>query len=137
MKNRKFLTVFSVIVMCVVLFVVFTFSDDKELKKEVIEKVTDTMAEIATYEMSDEDIKALPTTEIQEQTEEQEKALEQEVESEGFELQGEIAYEGDRANTWNVELGDYKGLTYYNQRRPTLGFKNVQLNRGQKPNYKV
>lgn len=28
---------------------------------------------------------------------------------------GEIAYEGDRANTWDIELGDYKGLTYYNQ----------------------
>ena len=67
--------------------------------------------------MSDAEIEELPTTEIEAQTEEQEKEVsrEQEVEDEGFELQGEIAYEGDRANTWNVELGDYKGLTYYSQ----------------------
>ena len=67
--------------------------------------------------MSDAEIKDLPTTEIEAQTEEQEKEVseEQEVESEGFELQGNIAYEGDRARRWNVELGDYKGLTYYSQ----------------------
>ena len=65
--------------------------------------------------MTEEEIKELPTTEIIEQTEQQEKAQEQEVEDEGFELQGEIAYEGDRARSWNVELGDYKGLTYYSQ----------------------
>ena len=68
-------------------------------------------------DMTEEEIKELPTTEIKEQTEEQEKevAKEQEVEAEAFKLQGEIAYEGDRARTWNVELGDYKGLTYYSQ----------------------
>lgn len=50
---------------------------------------------------------------------EDEKALEEEniTEVEGFELQDEenISYDGDRAKTWNVELGDYKGLTYYSQ----------------------
>lgn len=72
--------------------------------------------EITTYEMTDEEVEELPTTEIVEQTEEDEKNIEeQEVEDEAFELQGEIAYEGDRARTWNVELGDYKGLTYYSQ----------------------
>ena len=70
---------------------------------------------ITTYNMSQQEIEELPSTEIVEQTEEQENAQEQEVEDEGFELQGEIAYEGDRANTWNVELGDYVGLTYYSQ----------------------
>lgn len=56
------------------------------------------------------------TTEIPGLTEEDEKQLEeQEVEDESFELQGEIAYEGDRARSWNVELGDYVGLTYYSQ----------------------
>lgn len=72
--------------------------------------------EIATYEMTDEEVNELPTAEIVEQTEEDEKNIEeQEVENEDFELQGEIAYEGDRARSWNVELGDYKGLTYYSQ----------------------
>lgn len=67
------------------------------------------------YDMTQEEIEELPSTEIIEQTQEQENAQEQEVEDEGFELQGEIAYEGDRATTWDVELGDYKGLTYYSQ----------------------
>ena len=72
--------------------------------------------EIATYEMTDKEVEELPTTEIVEQTEEDEKNIEeQEVEDEAFELQGEIAYEGDRARTWDITLGDYKGLTYYSQ----------------------
>ena len=115
MKDKKFLTILSVIMMCIILFTVFAFSDDKDLQKEVVEQITNTVTDMATYEMSEQEIQELPTTEIIEQTEEQEKAQEQEVEDEGFELQGEIAYEGDRATTWDVELGDYKGLTYYSQ----------------------
>lgn len=115
MKDKRFTTIISVIMMCVVLGLVFFASDDKELQKETVEKITDAVT--TTYKMSDAEIEELPTTEIEAQTEEQEKEVskEQEVEDEGFELQGEIAYEGDRANTWNVELGDYKGLTYYSQ----------------------
>lgn len=45
--------------------------------------------------------------------------LEEEIitENESFELQDEenISYDGDRAQSWNVELGEYKGLTYYSQ----------------------
>lgn len=49
-----------------------------------------------------------------------EKELETEetnIEIEGFELENEdnISYDGDKAKTWNVELGDYNGLTYYSQ----------------------
>ena len=115
MKDKRFITIISVIMMCVILGLVFFASDDKELQKETVEKITDAVT--TTYKMSDVEIEELPTTEIEAQTEEQEKEVskEQEVEDEGFELQGEIAYEGDRANTWNVELGDYKGLTYYSQ----------------------
>lgn len=115
MKDKRFITIISVIMMCVILGLVFFVSDDKELQKETVEKITDAVT--TTYKMSDAEIEELPTTEIEAQTEEQEKEVskEQEVEDEGFELQGEIAYEGDRANTWNVELGDYKGLTYYSQ----------------------
>ena len=115
MKDKRLIIIISVIMMCVVLGLVFFASDDKELQKETVEKITDAVT--TTYKMSDAEIEELPTTEIEAQTEEQEKEVskEQEVEDEGFELQGEIAYEGDRANTWNVELGDYKGLTYYSQ----------------------
>lgn len=71
--------------------------------------------QIATYEMTDEEIENLASTEIIEQTVAEEDALEQEVEDEGFQLQGEIAYEGDKAVNWDVTLGDYIGLTYYSQ----------------------
>lgn len=55
------------------------------------------------------------TTEIPEQTKEDEEALEyQETEAEGFELQGEIAYNGAKELP-NVKLGEYAGLTYYSQ----------------------
>ena len=66
--------------------------------------------------MTDEEVEKLPSTEIIEQTEEEEKEVsaEQEVESEEFELQGEIAYNGTTEYP-NISLGDYVGLTYYNQ----------------------
>ncbi len=55
------------------------------------------------------------TTEIPEAYIEDEKTLEeQEVEDEGFELQGEIAYNGS-SELPNVQLGQYTGLTYYSQ----------------------
>lgn len=55
------------------------------------------------------------TTKIPEGTEQEEKMVEmQETESELFEEQGEIAYNGsDKAP--NITLGDYVGLTYYSQ----------------------
>ncbi len=41
----------------------------------------------------------------------------EEIEIEGFQLENEeaISYDGDRDKTWNVELGEYQGLTYYSQ----------------------
>ena len=58
------------------------------------------------------------TKEIPEAYVEDEKALEeQEVEDEGFELQGEIAYNGS-SELPNVQLGQYTGLTYYSQIDP-------------------
>ena len=55
------------------------------------------------------------STEIPKLTENDEQSLEvQEVESEGFEEQGLVAYEGSE-KTPNVELGEYAGLTYYSQ----------------------
>lgn len=58
------------------------------------------------------------TTEIPELYIEDEEALEyQETEKEGFQLQGEIAYNGAKELP-NVKLGDYAGLTYYSQIDP-------------------
>lgn len=114
-KKVKLITSLA-IALAIILGVIVGYQQTGQVDKNEIHKAIDIAIDgITTYTMEDEEIKELPTTEIIEQTEEQENALEQEVESEGFELQGEIAYEGDRANTWNVELGDYKGLTYYSQ----------------------
>ena len=93
----------------------YNVNKDKSTEEVVNSVVNEIKDYITTYNMTQQEIEELPTTEIIEQTEEQENAQEQEVEDEGFELQGEIAYEGDRANTWDIELGDYIGLTYYNQ----------------------
>jgi len=55
------------------------------------------------------------STEIPGLSIEEEQELEvQEVESEAFELQGEIAYEGD-AKTWNISTGNTPQLTYISQ----------------------
>lgn len=55
------------------------------------------------------------STEIPNLTETDEQSLEvQETESEGFEEQGIIAYEGSE-KTPNVQVGEYAGLTYYSQ----------------------
>ena len=96
---------------------IFFQNDDVNNAISTIQNVVmNEIENIETYEMTDEEVKELPTTEIEEATIEDEEAIEeQEVEDEAFELQGEIAYEGDRATTWDVELGDYKGLTYYSQ----------------------
>lgn len=56
------------------------------------------------------------TVEIPEGTEQEEKQLEvQEVENESFELQGEIAYDGDKTNSWNLNIGSTPQLTYISQ----------------------
>ena len=85
----------------------------EEIINTAVDKIKDY---ITTYNMSQEEIEELPSTEIIEQTEEQEEEVsaEQEVESENFKLQGEIAYNGTTEYP-NISLGDYTGLTYYNQ----------------------
>ena len=55
------------------------------------------------------------TTEIPNLNETDEQSVEvQETESEGFEEQGQVAYEGSE-KTPNVNVGEYAGLTYYSQ----------------------
>lgn len=117
MNKKRFKTIVAVVMMVILLITVFAFSDDKELQKEVVEQITDTVTDIATYEMSEQEIEELPTTEIVAQTEEQEKEVAEAqatTETEGFEEQGEIAYNGTSEYP-SVSLGDYKGLTYYSQ----------------------
>ena len=95
---------------------IFFQNDELNNSIDTIQNVVNNEIEnIDTYEMTETDVQELPSTEIVEQNEVDEQNLEQEIEDESFELQGNIAYEGDKATTWNVTLGDYKGLTYYSQ----------------------
>lgn len=114
MKNKILKMAVAILTATAILVSVYvTYKETGKIDTDKINEAVETI--VNTYEMSQEEIQNLSSTEIIEQTEEQENAQEQEVESEGFELQGQIAYEGDRARSWNVELGDYKGLTYYSQ----------------------
>ena len=45
----------------------------------------------------------------------EERLEEQEVEDEGFELQGEIAYEGGKSQSWNLNVSGEPKLTYISQ----------------------
>lgn len=95
---------------------IFIQNDELNNSIDTIQNVVNNEIEnLDTYEMTDNEVQELPSTEIVERNETDEQNLEQEVEDESFELQGDIAYEGDRARSWNVTLGDYKGLTYYSQ----------------------
>lgn len=114
MKNKILKWTAAILTVAVLLIGVYTtFKETGKIDTDKINEAVETI--VNTYEMSQEEIEDLPTKEIIEQTEQQENAQEQTVEDEGFELQGEIAYEGDRARSWNVELGDYKALVYYSQ----------------------
>ena len=58
-------------------------------------------------------IKACKKTDLEDEKAQEDDELK--LEPEGFELQGDISYDGDEAKTWDIEVGDYKGLTYYSQ----------------------
>ena len=113
-KKKIIVIIIAVIVGILSGFGFYNVNKDKTTEEIVGEAVNEIKDYITTYEMSKEEIEELPSTEIVEQTEEQENAQEQEVESEEFELQGEIAYEGSSEYP-NISLGNYTGLTYYNQ----------------------
>lgn len=74
--------------------VISDITENEEISSD--EKTIDIMATI-------EDEEKLETEEVQN------------IEIEGFEIQGDISYDGDKAKSWNVELGEYQGLTYYSQ----------------------
>lgn len=112
--NKKKILIISSIFLAILICLCGIFPEKKEVKEslQTIQNVVNN--EIATYDLSEEEIEQLPSTEIVEQTEEEENALEQEVEDEGFELQGEIAYNG-ASEYPAISLGKYTGLTYYSQ----------------------
>lgn len=116
-NRKKILVIFIAIIVGILSGLGFyNVNKDKTTEEIVGEAVNEIKDYITTYNMSQEEIAELPSTEIVEQTEndEQEVGAEQEVEDEAFELQGEIAYNGTTEYP-SISLGNYVGLTYYNQ----------------------
>ena len=126
-ENKKILYVITASVLAVILVLLgiyFPDSPDTDVVSQVQNIVLD---EIQTIDENivvediteNEEISSDENT-IENATIEDEQELEVEetnIEIEGFELENEetISYDGDKAKTWNVELGEYQGLTYYSQ----------------------
>jgi len=105
-KNKKVLITAIVTVILAIAGIFFGIKYTEEDIKEISEGI-ETVVEIVEENQS--------TTEIPELTVTDEEALEyQETEAEGFELQGEIAYNG-ASELPNVKVGEYAGLTYFSQ----------------------
>ena len=105
-KNKNIvLIVISILVGLLGGFGFYTANKDKS-QDEIINSAVN---EVLDY------INNKSSTEIPQLTENDEQSLEvQEVENEGFEEQGLVAYEGSE-KTPNVQVGEYAGLTYYSQ----------------------
>lgn len=109
MKNKKLIISAVVTVVLAIAGMLFGIKYTDDDIKEISEGV-ETVVSIIEENQS--------TKEIPEAYIEDEKKLEeQETEDEGFELQGEIAYNGS-SELPNVQLGEYAGLTYYSQIDP-------------------
>lgn len=109
MENKKLIITAVVTVVLAIAGMLFGIKYTDDDIKEISEGV-ETVVSIIEENQS--------TKEIPEAYLEDEQALEeQEVEDEGFELQGEIAYNGS-SELPSVSLGQYTGLTYYSQIDP-------------------
>lgn len=116
-QKRKIILIISAVIVGILGGLGFYKANENSSTNEIVNGVVNEVKNnISTYDMTEKEVKDLPTTEIQVQTEEQEKAVaeEQTVEDEKFEQQGEIAYNGTSEYP-NVTLGNYQGLTYYSQ----------------------
>lgn len=106
MRKLK-LIIFIAIILSVITGVI-TVNNRKDNK--TVENINTNVCKkkICQYELSDENIKALPSKNIENGIDEQS------LEVESFEEQGPIAYNGDEKHQ-NINLGNYIGLTYYSQ----------------------
>lgn len=108
LKENKKSIVLIVATMLIGLLYSFGFYEtNKDKSNEEI--VNNAIEEVKDY------VENASTTEIPNLNETDEQSVEvQETESEGFEEQGQVAYEGSE-KTPNVQVGEYAGLTYYSQ----------------------
>ena len=123
--KKSYKVIISIIVTIVIILTCFKIKNIEKTKQDELNK-NEINQEIkneqkrsghtSIYNMTEEQIKKLPSNEIQIQSEEEEKKVSEEqiVEDENFKEQGEIAYNGTNEFP-SVNLGSYVGLTYYSQ----------------------
>lgn len=105
MKNIE-----KVIILILIIIGIFAISIS------ILNKNEDNLPNNAVTNSINQTEKNIATTEIPILTVEDEENLEeQEVEDEGFELQGEIAYEGGKSQNWNLNVSGEPKLTYVSQ----------------------
>lgn len=106
MKNKKLIISAVVTILLALAGVFFGI----EYTQDDVDKISEGVGTVVSIIEENQSTKEIPEAYV-----EDEKALEeQEVEDEGFELQGEIAYNGS-SELPSVSLGQYTGLTYYSQ----------------------
>lgn len=109
MNNKIKIIILSIIML--IIFIIFII-----LNLNILVENTDTIIHIDNNDLKDITESHMSTNEeIKDVCIDDEYILEEETEEESFMLQGEIAYNGDSKNSWNIELGEYHGLTYYSQ----------------------
>lgn len=107
--HKKIIATIGVLILAAVGLIIAISSSNKN-ENNIVENITNEVI-VNTVENS------VATKEIPKLTEEDEQALEVQeaaLEAEGFERQGEVAYNGSKSLP-NVSLGAYQGLTYYSQ----------------------
>lgn len=106
-ENKKSIVLTTVTILVAFLYGFGFYETNKDKPTE--EVINNAVEEVKDY------IENSSTTEIPELTQADEQTVEvQETESEGFEEQGQVAYNGsDKAP--NISVGQYAGLTYYSQ----------------------
>lgn len=106
MKNKKLIISAVVTILLALAGVFFGI----EYTQDDVDKISEGVETVVNIIEENQSTKEIPEAYI-----EDEKTLEeQETESEAFELQGEIAYNGS-SELPSVSLGQYTGLTYYSQ----------------------
>lgn len=107
--NRKTLIISIVTIVLALAGVFFGI----EYSQEDVDKISEGIETVVSIIEENQSTKEIPEAYI----EDEQNLEEQETEDEGFELQGEIAYNGS-SELPNVQLGEYAGLTYYSQIDP-------------------
>ena len=137
-ENKKKLYVITAIILAVILVLLGIYFPDSpatdvvgQVQNIVLDEIQAIDEDVIVEDITEnEEISSTENT-MEEATieDEQELEIEEVTEVETFELQDEenISYDGDRAKSWGVELGDYQGLTYFSQLDGRWSRNYVQL----------